>query len=117
MNQEEIQNLVNEEIKGSELAVKKMLLYYISALYSNGVEDVKQYIATRIGDMINLSEEQVKFIIANLNNNNALITNLENNIKLLEKMKRDNKLDYETVDIIIKGLNLIIKDYEEFKLI
>lgn len=116
MNQEEYQNAINEEVKGSETAVKKMLLYYISALQSVGVEDTKQYVATRIGEMISLSEEQVQFILANLDKQNQLIENLDNSVRLLEKMKEEEKLDLESLDIVIKILNLIMKDYDDFKL-
>lgn len=114
--QEEYQNAINEEVKGSESAVRKMLLYYVSALQSIGVEDVKQYIATRIGEMISLSEEQVQFILANFNKENKLIENLDNSIQLLEKMKKEEKLDLESLDIVIQVLNLIMKDYDNFKL-
>ena len=116
MNQEEYQNAINEEVKGSESAVRKMLLYYVSALQSVGVEDVKQYIATRIGEMISLSEEQVQFILANFNKENKLIENLDNSIQLLEKMRKEKKLDLESLDIVIQVLNLIMKDYDNFKL-
>jgi hypothetical protein len=116
MNQEEYQSAINEEVKGSEAAVRKMLLYYVSALQSTGVEDVRQYIATRIGEMISLSEEQVQFILANFNKENQLIENLDNSVRLLEKMKKEEKLDMESLDIVIKVLSLIRKDYDEFSL-
>lgn len=115
MDQSSVENFLNEEIKGAEHAVRKMLFYYILALQSSGIEDVKQYIATRIGDIINLSDEQTKFVLANLNNENKLIDNLDNSIKLLKKMKDENKLDIESINIIIKVLELIIKDYGEIK--
>ena len=110
MNQEEYQNAINEEVKGSESAVRKMLLYYVSALQSVGV------VATRIGEMISLSEEQVQFILANFNKENKLIENLGNSIQLLEKMRKEEKLDLESLDIVIQVLNLIMKDYDSFKL-
>ncbi len=116
MNQNEYQHAINEEVKGSEAAVRKMLLYYISALQSVGIEDTKQYIATRIGEMISLSEEQVKFILVNFNKQNQLIENLDNSVRLLEKMKEEEKLDLESLDIVIQILNLIMKDYDNFKL-
>lgn len=116
MNQEEYQNAINEEVKGSEAAVRKMLLYYISALQSTGVEDVRQYIASRIGEMISLSDEQFQFIITNFNKENQLIENLDNSVRLLEKMKKEEKLDIESLDIVIQILSLIRKDYDEFRL-
>ena len=114
MTPEEMQTTIDNEVKGAENAVKKMLLYYASALQTLGVEDVRQYIATRIGDMISLSDEQCKFILTNLKSENRIIDNLKNSIQLLNKMKQENKLDMESVDIIVKVMELILKDYDEF---
>lgn len=115
MSQEELDNFINEEVKGSENAVCKMLMYYISALQTAGVEDVKQYVASRIGDLISLSEEQCQFVMANFYKDNKIVENLKNSMKLLNAMKEKNQLDMESLDIVIKVLNLILKDYEEFK--
>lgn len=108
---DEFQNIVSNEVKGAESAVKKMLLYYVSALQLAGVVDVKQYIATQISSMIDFSEEQYQFIVTNFQNDNKLVDNLNNCIQLLTKMKKEEKLDLESIDIIIKVLNLIIRDY------
>lgn len=115
MTQKEYQEYINSEVKGAEFAVKKMLMYYVSALQSVGVDDVKQYIATRIGDMISLSEEQLKFVLANFHKDNQIVENLNNSIQLLNKMKKEEKLDIESIDIVVQVLSLIIKDYDDFK--
>jgi len=112
MNDNEIQELIDKEVKGSESAVQKMLLYYASALLSNGVDDVKQYIATKICDMIELSEEQSKFVLANFNQKGKLVENLENSIKLLKKIEENKELDLESITIVRKVLELILKDYD-----
>lgn len=115
MNQEEFQEAVNNEVKGAELAVKKMLLYYISALQTVGVDDVRQYIATKIGDMIQLSEEQCNFIKANFTKENKLVENLNNSIQLLQKMEEEQKLDLDSIKIVRQILELIKKDCEDLK--
>lgn len=115
MSPEEYQEYINAEVKGAEFAVKKMLMYYVSALQTIGVDDIRQYIATRIGDMISLSEEQLQFILTNFHEDNKLIENLNNSIQLLNKMKKEDKLDVESLDIVIQVLSLIVKDYNDFK--
>lgn len=115
MTQEEYQEYINAEVKGAEFAVKKMLMYYVSALQSVGVTDVRQHIATRIGDMIGLSEEQLQFVLANFHAENKLVENLNNSIQLLQKMKKEDKLDIESLDIVIQVLSLIVNDYDNYK--
>ena len=115
MSPDEYQEYINSEVKGAEFAVKKMLLYYVSALQSVGVTDVRQHIATRIGEMISLSEEQLKFVLANFYEDNKLVENLNNSIQLLQKMKKEDKLDVESLDIVVQLLSLIVKDYNDFK--
>jgi hypothetical protein len=53
--------------ESAKKAVKKMLFYYISALIEEGNEDPKRIAATELGEMINLSEEQVEFVINSTN--------------------------------------------------
>ncbi len=116
MTQEEYQQSIEREIKGSEAGVRKMLMYYISALKDAGIEDINQYIATKMAEMIQLSEEQLKFVLVNFNNENKLVDNLQNSIQLLTAMKDKKKLDLESLEIVIKVLNLILEDYNNFDL-
>lgn len=115
MTQEEFQESINNEVKGAEVAVNKMLLYYISALQTVGVEDVKQYIATRISEMIQLSEEQCNFIKANFTHDNKLIENMKNSVQLLQNMEDKKELDLDSIKIVKQIIELIIKDYDELK--
>lgn len=110
MNQEEYQRMIDNEVKGAETAVQTMLLYYVSALRSIGVEDVKQYIATKMSDMISLADEQCNFVTNNFKQDGKLVDNLQNSIRLLEKMEETKELDLESVSIIKQILELILHD-------
>lgn len=114
MSQENFKEIINNEIKGAENAVKKMLFYYISALESSGVEDVKQYVATQISKLIDLSEEQYRFVIANLNSDSKIIDSLNNCIVLLEDMENNKKLDLQSISIIKNALNAMVNDCKDF---
>ena len=106
---------LENEIKGAENAVRKMLMYYLSALEASGVEDTKQFVASRISEMIDLSDEQQKFIVMNFNEEGTIVHNINDCIGLLNKMKKDNKIDVESIDIIEQFLKLLLKDFEEFE--
>lgn len=106
---------LENEIKGAENAVRKMLMYYLSALEASGVEDTKQFVASRISEMIDLSDEQQKFIVMNFNEEGKIVHNINDCIGLLNKMKKDNKIDLESIDIIEQFLKLLLKDFEEFE--
>lgn len=110
MGQENLDEILNNEVKGAENAVRKMLLYYYSALEVSGVKDIKQYIATKIGKMIDLSEDQCSFIKANLSSNSKLKESLDNNIMLLENIENTKTLDIESIHIVKEFLKLLSKD-------
>ena len=116
MTEQEYQQAIDREVKGSEAFVKKALMFYMSALKDAGVEDINQYVATKMGEMISLSEEQTRFVLANFDKENKLIDNLKNSIKLLTAMQNNKKLDLESLDIVIKVLNLMLEDYEDYSL-
>jgi len=113
MDTQEYQSFIDREVQGAEKAISTMLLYYISALQATGVDDVKQYIATRISEMISLSEEQYKFVLANFEKDGKIIDNLNNCVQLLKNMEEKKELDLESIGIIKQVLELIIKDYKE----
>ena len=51
----------DNKISGAKNALQTMLFYYLYSLIDN-VEDPKQYIATELGKMINLSEEHIQYV-------------------------------------------------------
>ena len=112
MEEKDYEQMFDNEVQGAENAVRKMLLYYISALDTVGVQDIKQYIATRISSMIDLSEEQYNFIKLNFESDNKIIENLENGVKLLKKIENEQKLDITSINIVKQMLETIIRDYK-----
>lgn len=110
-----VEELLNtREVLGSENAVRTMLFYYITALQSVGIEDTKQYIASRIGDMISLSEEQVKFILSNFYEGDKLVESLNSSIELLVDMNNKKEYDEDTLNIVINLLNMIVNTYVNY---
>ena len=96
----------NSKISGAKQGVQTMMFYYLSSLIGN-VEDPKQYMATELGKMINLSEEQVQYVKMNIANDNKMIDNLSSSISLLENMEKTNKLDIESIGIVKGVLNIM----------
>ena len=111
MNEEEY---IQKEVASSENAVRKMLFYYASSLTDLGVEDVRQYIATKLPEMIDLSKEQSDFVYMNVSKNNKIYDNLNNSIKLLTQMEKTKKIDLDSIKIIKQVLTLIVDDMKEF---
>jgi hypothetical protein len=116
MTEQEFKESIDNEVKGAEKAVSTMLLYYVSALQSVGVEDVKQYIATQIGSMICLSEEQYIFVTENLKQEGKLFENINNSIRLLKQIEDKKELDLDSIKIVRQVLELILKECNEYKL-
>lgn len=116
MTEQEFKESIEQEVKGAEAAVSKMLLYYVSALQSVGVEDVKQYIATQIGKMICLSEEQYIYITENLKQDGKLFENLDNSVKLLKQIEDKKELDLDSIKIVRQILELILKECSEYRI-
>lgn len=103
----------NSRITGAKQSVQNMLFYYISALIDSGVKDVKQYIASEIGDMIDLSEEQVSYVQSHISNENKVVENLSSSIALLEGMEKTGKLDLEAIKIVKGILGIMKTQYQE----
>ncbi len=87
--------------------IKNMLYYYIEALVEEGVEDPKSFIAEEIGEMINLTCDQVKYINSELSDSVSLSDNVDMCIKLLISLENSKKLDLESIAIVRKTLEII----------
>ena len=96
----------DSRLLGAKDGVQNMLFYYLTALIDNGVKDPKQHIATEIGKMIDLSEEQVTYVKANVRLQGKLPESLTSSIDILKNMK---SFDEEAVNIVV-GLLTAIKD-------
>ena len=89
-------------IQGCRRAVSKMLFYYVSALLEAGCADPNQIIATELGEMINLSHEQVNFAVAHVNSGFHLMDDLKS-VRELVALK-----DSDSSDIALKLLDNMI---------
>lgn len=88
-------------LAGAKAGIQNMLFYYLTALVDNGIDDPKQYIATEIGKMINLSEEQVMYVKGNVALENKFLESLSSSINLLANIEKNKKLDIESINISI----------------
>lgn len=98
---------MDSRITGAKHSVQTMMFYYLSALIGT-VEDPKQHIATEMGKMIDLSEEQIQYVKMNVANDNKMLDNLSSSISLLENMEKTGQLDLESIGIV-KGILEIMK--------
>ena len=101
----------HNKISGAKNGLQTMLFYYLYSLIGN-VKDPKQYIATELGKMINLSEEQIQYVKLNVANDNKLLDNLSSSIDLLDNIEKTGKLDIQSIKIV-KGILEIIKNQSE----
>lgn len=99
---------MDSRISGAKNSVQNMMFYYLSSLIGT-VKDPKQHIATELGKMIDLSEEQIQYVKMNVANDNKMLDNLSSSIALLENIEKTGELDLESIDIVKKIL-VIMKD-------
>lgn len=108
---------IENRLAGTKNSVQDMLYYYAVALLDNGVDDPKQYIATQIPDMIDISVEQARYISSQLSVNKKTDDNFKNCIKLLESAVNDiengKKVDATSLSLVIKVLNKMKKEFKE----
>lgn len=97
----------DSKILGAKTGVQNMLFYYLTALINNGIKDPKQRIATEIGDMINLSEEQVAYVKGNIALENKILESISSSIGLLSNMEKTEQIDIESIHIVISLLDMI----------
>lgn len=100
---------MDNKLAGAKQGIQNMLFYYISALMDNGVKDPKQQIATEIGEMIDLSQDQVLYVESHIMNDNKLVDNLSSSIALLEGMEKTGKIDLESIKIVKGVLEIMHK--------
>ena len=97
---------MNSKISGAKHGVQTMMFYYLTSLIGT-VEDPKQHIATELGKMIDLSEEQIQYVKMNVANDNKMLDNLSCSIALLENMEKTGKLDLESIGIVKQILKIM----------
>ena len=62
----------DSRLTGAKEGVQTMLFYYLLALQGN-VKDPKQVIATELGHMIDLSEEQIQYVQSHISTEGKLV--------------------------------------------
>lgn len=102
----------DSRLTGAKEGVQTMLFYYLLALQGN-VKDPKQVIATELGHMIDLSEEQIQYVQSHISTQSRLVKSLSSSVQLLENMEKTGKLDLESVSIIKDTLNVMIKEIND----
>ena len=110
--------MTNNKEYGAKQAVQTMLFYYLSSLIGT-VEDPKQHIASELGAMINLSNEQIQYVKLSLATEDKIISNFESCIQLLDSIKDKDSLDLESIRIVKDVLTIMketcqktLKDFE-----
>lgn len=101
---------------GAKQGLRNMLYYYIDSLIGEGVEDPKSVIAKEIGEMINLSYDQVCYLNSSLSDSVSLSDNVDMCIKLLINLEKTQKLDLESIVIVRKTLEIINSKLNDTKL-
>lgn len=89
------------QVESARKATTDMLFYMIAALVEDGDEDPKQTVATDLGKMISLSEDQVRFVLAHINDGSHYLKDIEDAISLIESG------DKKSIDIAIKLLKAV----------
>lgn len=97
----------NNKLSGAKNGLRTMMFYYLSSLIGT-VEDPKQYIATELGQLIDLSEEQMQYVSMNIASENKILVNLSSSIALLDNIEKTGKLDMESIKIV-NGILKIMK--------
>lgn len=96
----------DNKMSGARNGLQTMMFYYLSSIIGK-VNDPKQYIATEMGKMIDLSEEQVEYVRLNIANDNKLLDNLSSSIQLLMNMEKTGKFDLDSVKIVRNILEIM----------
>lgn len=95
--------LNDPKVMGAKMGVETMLYYYMAAL-SGKVKDIKQYMANRMPAMIDLTEEQATYVAASMTDANTVLTSLDTSMRLLKGMADSDKLDQDTIQLVVKIL-------------
>lgn len=93
--------------------VQTMLFYYLTSLIECGVKDPKQRIATEIGSMIDLSEEQYAYVMAHTALNNKAVEMLSTSVSLLERMEKSKSIDAEAIHIVTELVKSVKEQCEK----
>ena len=86
---------------------KDSIIYYYNQLLREGCDDPLRVVISDLLDTIDVPKEQEKYLLEISSNHKK---DLENIILILKKMKLENKIDGQAINLIIKKINQIIRD-------
>ena len=102
-----------EKLNSAKEAVSKMMFYYNQALVQSGCPDVKRAMATELSKMINLSSDQTKYVMDNVEVM-SIIDMLKNTIVIVDATYDvSHNEQVENLDIITKSLESITTKLKE----
>lgn len=101
----------DDRLSGARNGVETMLFYMFIEAFDK-YEDPKQYIATEMVKMIELSEEQAMYVKSAIATDNKVFESLSSSIELLKNMRKQNTIDIDSMNIVIDILSNI---YTRFK--
>ena len=94
-----------DRVKGAKDLLLNSIMYYRQALLQTGCQDINKEIATEVGRAMMLTQEQTDFIAeAKQAKAKEVIENAE---ILLKHMVYNDKLDKESITLILKGLKTL----------
>lgn len=102
----------DNKITGAKNGVQTMLFYFLSSVIGK-VEDPKQYIASELGKMIDLSEEQIQYVQMCVTHENKMLESLSSSISLLKNMEKTGELDLDSVKIVRNILEIMSEDCKQ----
>lgn len=110
----------DSKVSGAKQGVQTMLYYYLSSLIGT-VPDPKQHIATELGTMIDLSEEQIQYVKMSIAHDNKMLESLSSCVALLSNIEKTGELDLQAIRIVKKVLEAMgsqcekaLKEYTDF---
>ena len=86
----------DDRLSGARNGVETMLFYMFIEAFDK-YEDPKQYIATEMVKMIELSEEQAMYVKSAIATDNKVFESLSSSIELLKNMRKQNNI---VIDIL-----------------
>lgn len=102
-------NELSPETISAQEAVKHMLGYYINSLVMDNVEDPRRHAAEMLGNVIGLSEEQVRFVMMSAQKESANVKESFKMVLELLEMVDGKNTDKDIQDILQTAIKLVSK--------
>lgn len=103
------------KVESAKSAVHNMLIYYYQALKEKNCNDPKQVIATEVGKMINLTDEQVVYMLKHCTKDFDIIEILSNMQVLLVENKTKKVYMEDNIKLLNKSVNKLLELFSGIK--